>query len=578
MLAYRRRTALLEWLARDGSVTVAQAADCLRVSKVTIRGDLRALEHQGRIRRVRGGAVLAHSATDRLPPEPSDGAAYRRQLAQRAAVMVEDGESIAITAGRVGIDMAHDLLSRRGLKVVTNSIEVAGILAREPTNTVIIVGGMVRPSGAIAMDGSAHDAVANLRVTRAFIAASHLSSAFGVMVESLDAVATLRAIAAVAEARVVVLDGDGGTEGALVGVIPLDGIAHVVLDDRVPLRLIDELHTAGITVSRCGSAVVTVPPLHDDRRPYKIAFANLSETEVFTAEVRRSIEAAALRAGNVELLLADNNYDGETALRNVEQFIAQGADLVIEYQTDDSFAYRLMHRLRLAHIPVIAIDIPLPGATYFGVDNYTAGRIGGQAIADEVARRWNGRLDYVIALALPRSGPTPAARIQGQIDTIREAVDIAPDRIVWLDSENVFETAYRRTCELLERIQVGQQIAVAPVNDAVARGAIAALDATGHTANAIVVSQGADRLALEEMQRPGSALIGAVAFSPESYGERVIPLALEILAGKDVPPALYQHHWLIRTDEAVHYLHDHRHDGSAPHQREHDGPTVAVSV
>src|SRR5260370_39144351 len=104
-----------------------------------------------------------------------------------------------------------------------------------------------------------------------------------------------------------------------------------------------------------------------------------------------------------------------------------------------------MHRLRLARIPTIAIDIPLPGATYFGVDNYHAGRIGGEAIAQEVLRRRTGHLDYIIALGLPRSGQAVAARMQGQIDAILELVPVAPDHCPSLGSGDGFGTPDHRT-------------------------------------------------------------------------------------------------------------------------------------
>jgi ribose transport system substrate-binding protein len=77
---------------------------------------------------------------------------------------------------------------------------------------------------------------------------------------------------------------------------------------------------------------------------------------------------------------------------------------------------------------------------------------------------------------------------------------------------------------------------------------------TGRVPRAVVVSQGADRLMLKEMSRPGSPVIGAVTFAPERYGERIIPLALDILAGKEAPPAVYQHHVLVRPRDVVDYL------------------------
>lgn len=453
----------------------------------------------------------------------------------------------------ISAHVARALLPRRHLKVVTNSVEVARLLASERTNTVVIVGGVVQPSGGIILDTGALAALTHLTVKRAFVASKHLSASCGVTEESPADATTLRTLIALAESVVVIAESGSYASQSLVEVVPPAEIDHVILDEHAPTGFVEELRTAGMTVSLCGTAFVTVPPL-SNHVTCKVAFANLSETEVFTAEVRQSIENAAKQAGTIELLLADNNYNGETALRNAEQFIAQHADLVIEYQTDNSYAYRLMHRLRLAHIPVVAIDVPLTGATYFGVDNYVAGRIGGEAIAQAVLNRWDGRLDHIVALALPRSGPTVAARMHGQIDAICETIPVRPDQITWLDSENVYDTAYRRTREMLTTIPLGRRLAVVAINDPAMRGAIAALDETGHAGNAVAVSQGADRLALEELQRPGTPLVGAVAFSPETYGGRVIPLVLDILAGKDVPPAVYQKHRLIRPDMAREHL------------------------
>jgi len=101
---------------------------------------------------------------------------------------------------------------------------------------------------------------------------------------------------------------------------------------------------------------------------YVIGFANLTEDIVFTQLVREGILAAAEEAGNVEIVLADNQLDGATALANADNFIAQGVDGVIEFQTDEAFGNVIMSRFRREGMPVIAIDIPMPGATFFGAD------------------------------------------------------------------------------------------------------------------------------------------------------------------------------------------------------------------
>jgi ribose transport system substrate-binding protein len=152
---------------------------------------------------------------------------------------------------------------------------------------------------------------------------------------------------------------------------------------------------------------------------YTIGFANLTEDIVFTQLVRESIESAAEEAGNVELILADNQLDGATALANAENFLTQGVDGVIEFQTDEAFGNVIMSRFRGAGVPVIAIDIPMPGATFFGADNYFAGELAGMELANWANENWDGAVDYLLVLELPQSGPIPAARMQGQVDGIQ---------------------------------------------------------------------------------------------------------------------------------------------------------------
>ncbi len=550
MLVYHRRKALLDTIVQSGSLTVVEAARQLGVSEVTIRIDLTALERQGKIRRVRGGAVLAYPRAWEDVGVDSDHDYTGFLAAQRAAAMVEDGEAIAITAGRASVDLARALVPRRQLVVVTDSLEVAHVLADERTNTVILVGGVVRASGVVQGSPAMLESLAALRVSRIFVAARHFSAELGVLADSLDMLSTWRALVALASEVIVLVECVDLSSQGIASVVPVKDISHLILDERAPARVVDAMRLAGVTVSLCGSSMVTVPPMNSRSGTYKIAFANLSETEVFTAQVRHSIEVAAQQAGNIELLLADNNADGETALRNAEQFIAQGADLVIEFQMDESYAYRLMHRFRLAHIPVIAIDIPHPGATYYGIDNYAAGWIAGEVLAKEIAQRWGGRLDHLIALDLPQAGSAVAARIQGQIDALRETIRLEEAQISALDSENHHDASYRKVHEVLVATPYGTHLAVIGICDPAVLGAIAALRETGHSAHAMAVTQGADRLALEELQRPDTLLVGAVVFNPETYGGRIIPLALDVLSGKDVPPAVYQPHRLIRAGEA----------------------------
>ncbi len=143
---------------------------------------------------------------------------------------------------------------------------------------------------------------------------------------------------------------------------------------------------------------------------YKIGFANLATGIDFTTAVEAGMKSAAAKAGNIDLVIANNNLDGATALNNAENFLTQGVDGVVEFQTDEKFGNVIMDKFRsqTPPIPVIAIDIPMPGATFFGADNYHAGRLAGEAAGDYAVKNWSGKVDYIPYARAGRRHPVQA--------------------------------------------------------------------------------------------------------------------------------------------------------------------------
>lgn len=301
-----------------------------------------------------------------------------------------------------------------------------------------------------------------------------------------------------------------------------------------------------------GAADAACPTAKDS---YKIGFANLTEDIVFTKLVREGIEAAAAEAGNVELVFADNKLDGATALANAENFISQGVDGVIEFQTDEAFGNVIMSRFRDNGIPVIAIDIPMPGATFFGADNYLAGQLAGEAAANWVNENWDGQLDAILMLELPQSGPVPAARMQGMLDSLQSGLanPVPEDQVYRLDSKNTQEESFQVTSDILPSIPDAEHIVAVTINDGTGLGVVAAAEAAGRAENVIVVGQNADPSGQEEMIKENSRYLGATAYFPENYGFKIIPAMIDLLECRPVPPSVYVDHVFISADNVCEY-------------------------
>jgi ribose transport system substrate-binding protein len=283
---------------------------------------------------------------------------------------------------------------------------------------------------------------------------------------------------------------------------------------------------------------------------YKLGFANLTEDIVFTQLVEQGIKDAAKQAGNIDLVIADNKLDGATALANANNFVTQGVDGVVEFQTDEKFGNVIMDKFRTKGIPVIAIDIPMPGATFFGADNYKAGLLAGQAAAKYANDNWDGAADAILLLELPQSGPVPAARMQGMLEGLQNNLKTkVPDKMVFhLDSKNTQDEAFKVVGDTLPKIPNAKHIVGMTINDGTGLGTIAALEAAGRKGQDIVVGQGADPSGQAEMMKPGSIYLGATGYFPEKYGSKIIPAMLDALACKQIPPSIYMDHVFITKD------------------------------
>ncbi len=330
-----------------------------------------------------------------------------------------------------------------------------------------------------------------------------------------------------------------------------------ILFKLVALALLIALVAApGLTAVRTVVAQDASCPTAKDS--YKIGFANLTEDIEFTKLVREGLVKAAEEAGNVELVLADNKLDGATALANTESFITQGVDGIIHFQTDAAFGNVIMAKARAAGIPVIAIDIPMPGAVFFGADNYYAGQLAGEALAKWVNENWDGQVDAALMLELPQSGPIPAARMQGMLDAFQENVEnpLPEDKIFHLDSKNTQEEAFRVVSDTLPAIPDAKRIVAMTINDGTGIGTVAAAEAAGRGDQIMVVGQNADPSGQAEMIKENSRYLGATAYFPENYGFKMLPALIDILECRPVPPSVYVDHVFISADNLCEYYPD----------------------
>jgi len=282
---------------------------------------------------------------------------------------------------------------------------------------------------------------------------------------------------------------------------------------------------------------------------WKFRFGYASQTEEFSFSrlVSDSIRSCAYEAG-VELLVLDNCYSSKIAIRNAETFVREQVDLVIEFQTSLESSSFVASRIEEAGIPLIAIDIPHPGADYFGANNYRAGLLGGQALAQACFRQWDSKVDEVVLLDLPMAGPLVRSRLSGMLAGLRELrLNIRDESVHFIDGNGRFEKSWDVMRRYLRRSRSTRTL-VGAVNDPSCLGALRAFEEAGRAEQCLAVSQNACIEARREMRQPKSRLVASVGFFPERYGETVIALALDKIQGRHIPSATFVKHQVITVE------------------------------
>lgn len=279
-------------------------------------------------------------------------------------------------------------------------------------------------------------------------------------------------------------------------------------------------------------------------RPFRIGLATQGDSE-FCRTVQQSIEKAAARE-HVHLITVNNRYSARKALRNADELIAEGVDLILEYQTHERVAPIIASKFLEANTPVIAIEIPHPGAVYFGANNYKAGLIGGKALARWAREHWDGKVDQLLLLELPIAGSLLELRITGIVDGLQaELPHLASVPVVHLNGRGSFDQVLEVLRQYLRRSPMKKRTLVGAVNDICALAAVRAFEEVEASERCAIVSQNAILEARNELRRPNTRLVGTVAYFPERYGDELIAMALQLLQKKAVPPTVFVKHQLI---------------------------------
>ena len=231
------------------------------------------------------------------------------------------------------------------------------------------------------------------------------------------------------------------------------------------------------TLERCGMVEKAGENLYRSvlrpfkQRLYRLGYAAQGTDYMFSKEISTGLQRAAASEG-IELICLDNRYNARIAQRNADVFVREKVDLVIEFQTDEHVAPIVAAKYREANIPLIALEIPHPGATYFGANNYEAGLIGGRYLGRWAKQQWQSHVDEIVLITLARAGSLPRMRLTGMLVGMRDvspAFESVP--VTYVDGDGKMADTFEAMRRHL-RTTKARRMLVGAINDPSALGAL----------------------------------------------------------------------------------------------------------
>lgn len=177
MLKMEREQEILDQLRESGHLTVHQLSQQLYTSESTVRRILSELEKKGLVRRSYGGAELveSHNHVAAFRSRAQENRDAKEEIARKAAAMVPDGSIVFLDQSTSSYHLAVTLKKKKALTVVTNNVEIAGLLSQTDFEVYVSGGRLSRQMRMCLVGDDAHRIFHEIHADFAFFSARSLS-------------------------------------------------------------------------------------------------------------------------------------------------------------------------------------------------------------------------------------------------------------------------------------------------------------------------------------------------------------------------------------------------------------------
>lgn len=247
-----RRGKILEHLQQSGKVLVSELSEELSATPVTIRSDLDALQRDGYLVRVQGGAMAVSRAAampDCAVRSAERKAGEKRAIAAQCAGLIRSGDTLFINSGTTTQFLAAALSGHRNLNIVTNSTAVAMELGAVATFRVLLLGGEINASYGFTYGGDAQEQLSRYQADWAILSVDGISARGGITTYHAEEAVLDRMMLRSAKQGVILADHSKIGRAGFSRICESQPPIRLITDSQCDPQAIDALRECGLDVT-----------------------------------------------------------------------------------------------------------------------------------------------------------------------------------------------------------------------------------------------------------------------------------------------------------------------------------------
>ncbi len=236
-------------LEKENRLLVSALCKTFNTTTVTIRKDLDLLEKEGFLKRTHGGAILNKPLFHGLPLSEKEKLHLdeKERIADEAVKMIHEGDVVILDSGSTTTQLARRMKGLKGIKVITNAVNIAFELANSELE-IILTGGTLQKNSSTMVGPLAEDALRKISADKLFQGVDGVDYEIGLTTPDVTEANTSRVMMERAGEKILLVDSSKFGRRSLGVICPVKDVDKIVTTKQLDKSEIKRLNDLGIEV------------------------------------------------------------------------------------------------------------------------------------------------------------------------------------------------------------------------------------------------------------------------------------------------------------------------------------------